>query len=145
MVERSKAAHHPSSNLAMTIPPQSSKSMYRSGTPVSVISMTSNRQQFALQFEHVTSSVGKLIMSIVIAYHSSSITRSARYITLCEREGQEKSSYQLDYCAVKLLRQLSKVLQWHELRDVSTYDDVSVRMSDFLIALDYAGLEVVFD
>ncbi|EPA94523.1 hypothetical protein PG5_49880 [Pseudomonas sp. G5(2012)] len=41
----------------MTSPPQSSVSMNRSGTPVSVISMTSSWQQQAAQVEQVTAGV----------------------------------------------------------------------------------------
>jgi hypothetical protein len=52
----------------MRIPPQSSNSTYFSGTPVSVISITSRRQQFAWQVAQVTSSPGKFIASIFIVY-----------------------------------------------------------------------------
>src|SRR5690606_1952971 len=47
MVLRSSAAHQPSSSRRITWPPQSSSSMNRSGTPVSVSSNTSSRQQQA--------------------------------------------------------------------------------------------------
>ena len=77
---RSKAMHHPSSRRAMLIPPQLSISIYFSGTPVSVISNTSRRQQFALQVAHVTIDSGMFINSIVIYYDAP-----AQWILICSR------------------------------------------------------------
>jgi hypothetical protein len=66
MVERSNAAHQPSSKRFMVMLPHSSSAMNFSGTPVSVMSITSNWQQFALQVEQVTFSLGKFTSLIVI-------------------------------------------------------------------------------
>jgi len=54
MVFRSKAEHQPSSNRAMVLPPHSSNATKFSGTPVSVMSITSKRQQQASQLPQVT-------------------------------------------------------------------------------------------
>jgi hypothetical protein len=54
MLSRSSAAHQPSSSRSITSPPHSSVSIKRSGTPVSVISITSSWQQHAAQVEQVT-------------------------------------------------------------------------------------------
>lgn len=57
----------------MVMPPHLSSATYLSGTPVSVMSMTSKRQQFALHVAQVTSLVGRFLTSIVIIYHVPSL------------------------------------------------------------------------
>jgi hypothetical protein len=54
MVLRSSAAHQPSSRRRIVSPPHSSTAMKTAGTPVSVISNTSRRQQHAAQVLQVT-------------------------------------------------------------------------------------------
>lgn len=50
----------------MVSPPQSSNAMCRSGTPVSLMSMTSKRQQQAWQFEQETSVSLRFLTAMVI-------------------------------------------------------------------------------
>lgn len=66
MVFRSSAEHQPSSSRAMRLPPQRSVSIYVSGTPVSVMSSTSRRQQQASQLAQVTSASCRVVASMVM-------------------------------------------------------------------------------
>src|SRR5450830_1034272 len=66
MLSRSSAAHQPSSRRSMTSPPQSSISIKRSGTPVSVINMTSSRQQQAAQEEQLIAGGVRSVRGIVV-------------------------------------------------------------------------------
>jgi len=61
-VSRSKAEHQPSSKRNIVSAPHSSIETWMSGTPVSLMSMTSRRQQQAWQFEQVTSVVDAFLI-----------------------------------------------------------------------------------
>jgi hypothetical protein len=55
----------------MLIPPHLSLAIKLSGTPVSVMSNTSKRQQQASQFAQVTLASGGVVVCVVINYFSS--------------------------------------------------------------------------
>ena len=73
IVLRSNAAHHPSLKRDILIAPHLSTVMNSSGTPVSVISNTSSRQQLALQVAQVTPGSGMPFTFIVIASRYRSV------------------------------------------------------------------------
>ncbi|ERO63807.1 hypothetical protein P308_27075 [Pseudomonas piscis] len=66
MLSRSSAAHQPSSRRRITSPPQSSISIKRSGTPVSVISITSSWQQQAAQVEQLMAGSAMGVTGMVV-------------------------------------------------------------------------------
>src|SRR5476651_647315 len=79
----------------MTSPPQSSVSIKRSGTPVSVISMTSNWQQHAAQVEQVTAGSAICIWGMLVIGAQC----KASGLCVCERpDGRQCANCRATQC-----------------------------------------------